>query len=96
MSITLVNPLILIKMEQEPLLRTLFSSRTLVSLAFQACVRSLDGQKRTPDPESMTDEHMGRGRKKKEEKETNHKRLLMIENKLRIDGRKWMGDGLHG
>ena len=27
-------------------------------------------------------------------KEVNHKRLLMIENKLRVDGGRWMGDGL--
>ena len=31
---------------------------------------------------------------KKRKKETDHKRLLIIENKLRVDGRKWMGDGL--
>ena len=33
-----------------------------------------------------TDEHMGRGKRKKGERETNHKRLLTIENKLRVDG----------
>ena len=30
------------------------------------------------------------------ERETNHKRLLTIENKLRVDGGKWVGDGLNG
>ena len=29
------------------------------------------------------------------EKETNHRRL-MIENKLRVDGGRWVGDGLDG
>ena len=33
-----------------------------------------------------TDEHIERGKRRKEERETNHKRLLMIENKLRIEG----------
>ena len=31
-----------------------------------------------------------------EESETNHKRLLTIENKLRVDGGRWVGDGLDG
>ena len=39
-----------------------------------------------------TDEHMGRrGRK---ERKTNPKRLLKIENKLRVDGGRWMWGGL--
>ena len=42
------------------------------------------------------DEHMGRGKRKKGETETNHKRFLTIENKLRVDGRRWAGDGLSG
>ena len=37
------------------------------------------------------DEHMGGG---KRGRETNHKRLLTIENKLRVDGGTWRGDGL--
>ena len=37
---------------------------------------------------------MGKGKGKKRQKEADHKRLLMIENKLRVDGGKWMGDGL--
>ena len=41
---------------------------------------------------NKTDEHMGSGEKKR--KEGNHKRLLRIENKLRVDGGKWAGDGL--
>ena len=41
---------------------------------------------------NKTDEHMGRwGR---EERETNHKRLLMIQNKLWVDGERWVEDGL--
>ena len=46
--------LILIKMEQGPLLEALVSSRTLASLAYSSCVCSLAGQDRTPDPESTT------------------------------------------
>ena len=30
------------------------------------------------------------------ERETNHRRLLIIENKLRVDGGRWVGDGLDG
>ena len=30
----------------------------------------------------------------KGEMETNHERLLKIENELRFDGRRWVGDGL--
>lgn len=37
---------------------------------------------------------MGRG-KRERERETNHKRHLTIENKLRVDGRRWVGDGLN-
>ena len=29
-------------------------------------------------------------------KETNHKRFLMIENKLRVDEERWVGAGLNG
>ena len=45
-----------------------------------------------------TDEHRGKGRKNKMKiaRETNHKRLLMLENKLRADGGRWVGDGLDG
>ena len=43
---------------------------------------------------NKTDEH--RGREGKGERQTNHKRLLMIENKLRVDGGRWVGDGLDG
>ena len=32
----------------------------------------------------------------KEERGTNHKRFLMIENKLRVDRGRWVGDGLDG
>ena len=41
----------------------------------------------------------GKGRKKKKkkrEKETNHKRLLKVENKLRVGEGRWVGDGLDG
>lgn len=41
-----------------------------------------------------TNEHMRRGKRKKGERERNHKRLLTIENKLSIDGGRWVGDGL--
>ena len=37
---------------------------------------------------------MGRGQG--EERETNHKRLLTIENKLKVAGGKWVADGLDG
>ena len=43
-----------------------------------------------------TDEHMGRGKRKKGEREISHKRLFSIENKLRVDGGRWVGDGLDG
>jgi len=39
-----------------------------------------------------TDEHMREERER--ERETNHKRLLKIENKLRVDGGRWVVDGL--
>ena len=39
---------------------------------------------------------MNIGEEEKEERETNHKRLLMVENKLRVDGGRWVGDGLNG
>ena len=28
-------------------------------------------------------------------REANHKKLFAIENKLRVDGRRWVGDGLN-
>ena len=34
---------------------------------------------------------MGRGKKKEGEGETNHKRLFTTENKLRVDGGRWVG-----
>ena len=37
-----------------------------------------------------------RGGERKRERETNHKRLLTLDNKLRVDGGRWMGDGLDG
>ena len=43
---------------------------------------------------NKTDEHLGRGGR--EEREANHKRLLMIENKLWVDGGRLVGDGLDG
>ena len=43
---------------------------------------------------NKTDEHMRGGKRKKKERVTNHKRLLKIENKLRVDGGRWGGDGL--
>ena len=43
-----------------------------------------------------TDEHMGRGKKREREKETNHRRLFMTENKLRFGGGRWVGDGPDG
>ena len=45
--------------------------------------------------ENKTDEYMRRwgGR---EERETNHKRLLLIESKLKVDGGKRVEDGLDG
>ena len=36
---------------------------------------------------NKTDEQMGRGEKR--DRETNHKRLLTTENKLRVDGGRW-------
>ena len=27
------------------------------------------------------------------EREANHKRLLMVDNRLRVDGERWVGDG---
>ena len=38
-----------------------------------------------------TDEHMGRGRRE-EERETGHKRVLMTDNQLRVDGQRGVGD----
>jgi len=32
----------------------------------------------------------------KREREANHKRLLTMENKLKVDGQRWLGDGLDG
>ena len=42
---------------------------------------------------NRTDEHMGRGEGKKG---GDHKSFLMIENKLRVVGGRWVGDGLDG
>ena len=42
----------------------------------------------------QTDEHMRRGENR--ERKTNHKRLLTIENKPRVDRGRWVGDGLVG
>ena len=41
-----------------------------------------------------TDEHMGSVGERR--RETNHKTLLMIGNKLRVGGGSWVGDGLDG
>ena len=43
---------------------------------------------------NKTDEHRRRG-KKEREREANHKRPLVIENKLRGDGGRWVRDGLN-
>ena len=44
-----------------------------------------------------TNKHMGRGGGGGGgETERNHRRLLMIQNKLRVDGGRWVGDGLDG
>ena len=43
---------------------------------------------------NKTDEHMGVGGRG--ERETNHKRLLTIEDKLSGDGGRWVGDELDG
>ena len=40
---------------------------------------------------NKTDEHRGR---EKKGKETNHKSVLMIENKLRFDGESWVENGI--
>ena len=40
---------------------------------------------------NKTDEHMGGRGKKEKRRETNHERLFMIENKLRVDGGQWVG-----
>ena len=39
-----------------------------------------------------TDEHMGRGKRYKGERVTSPKRLLTIENKLRVDGKDVGGE----
>ena len=44
---------------------------------------------------NKTDEHVGR-RKTKREREANHKRLLRIENKLRVNEGRWGTGGLDG
>ena len=36
----------------------------------------------------------GMGEKNEREGETNHKRLLRIENRLKVDGGRWMGMGI--
>ena len=38
-----------------------------------------------------TDEHIGRGKRKKGERETSHKRLLTTENKVKVDRSMWVG-----
>ena len=43
---------------------------------------------------NKTDEQMGFG--KRVQRETNNTRVLMAENKLRVDGRRWAEDGLNG
>lgn len=43
-----------------------------------------------------TDEHVGRGWEGKGEREINHKRLLMIENKLKVNGGRWRWMGYMG
>ena len=43
-----------------------------------------------------TDELLERGGPKRKERGTNHKRLLMIENKQWVDGGRWMEDGPDG
>ena len=45
---------------------------------------------------NKTYEHIGSGGKEREERERNHKRLLTIEYKLRVDGGKWVVDNLDG
>ena len=35
-------------------------------------------------------------KERKRERKANHKRLLTIEDKLRVDGRRWAEDGLDG
>ena len=45
---------------------------------------------------NSTEDHRGREGKlngKKSERETNHKRLLIIRNKLRVAGEEWLGWG---
>ena len=44
---------------------------------------------------NKTDKYMEKGGKRGE-RETNHERLLMIENKVRVDGGRWVGGGLDG
>ena len=36
------------------------------------------------------------GKKKDREREANHETLLTTENKLRVNGGRWLGDGLNG
>ena len=36
------------------------------------------------------------GRENREERETNYKGLLMTDNKVEVDERTWVGDGLDG
>ena len=42
------------------------------------------------------DKVQNEGMKEKKAREANHKRILTIENKLRVDGDRWAGDGLNG
>ena len=43
-----------------------------------------------------TVEHMQRDKRKKGDRETSQKRPLTIENILRFDGGRWVGDELNG
>lgn len=40
--------------------------------------------------------NIGEGKRKKGERERNHERLLPTENRLRVAGGTWVGDGLGG
>ena len=55
-----VSPLILIKMEQGPLIGApVFSWTLAISHSFNPASRFLAGQERTPDPEFATLDHRG-------------------------------------
>ena len=42
---------------------------------------------------NKTDEHTGRGRMRRDGEKKKHEKLLMLQNKLWVDGGRWMGDG---